>query len=96
MSEADIACTLGPSEVTDRVGEWRAILAHAASRSAIDGGVRVEFEAHTPIEDVARLAQAEQGCCGFFAFAITVDQRGLGLEVTAPDQGRPILDELFG
>jgi hypothetical protein len=96
MSEADIACTLGPSQVTDRIGDWRAILGHARSRTATDAGMRVEFNDATPIEELARLAQAEQGCCRFFAFAITVDHRGLGLDVTAPSEARGVLEALFG
>ena len=34
--------------------------------------------------DPARLVAAEQACCPFFSFALTVDARGVGLEVSAP------------
>ena len=43
-----------------------------------------------------RLATAEQDCCTFFAFAITVDTRGIALEVRAPRDAFPILEALFG
>jgi hypothetical protein len=43
-----------------------------------------------------RLTVAEQSCCQFFAFAITVDERGTALEVRAPHDARPVLQSLFG
>jgi len=42
------------------------------------------------------LVAAEQDCCQFLRFAITVDVRGVALEVTAPDDARPIVESLFG
>jgi hypothetical protein len=48
------------------------------------------------VDDVAHLATAEQSCCRFFAFAVTIDQRGFGLEVRAPDDALPIVQALFG
>lgn len=56
----------------------------------------VELRPGEPVDEIARLVQAEQACCPFFAFAITVDQRGVGLEVTAPTDALPVVDELFG
>jgi len=43
-----------------------------------------------------RLAAAEQDCCQFFTFAITIDSRGVALEVRAPDDALPVLHTLFG
>jgi hypothetical protein len=45
---------------------------------------------------VARLTAAEQACCRFFTFAITVDERGIGLEVRAPDGAEDLVASLFG
>ncbi|MFM2071566.1 MAG: hypothetical protein RLZZ623_1829, partial [Actinomycetota bacterium] len=42
------------------------------------------------------LVAAEQHCCQFFTFAITVDGRGVGLEVRCPAAALPVLESLFG
>jgi MerR family copper efflux transcriptional regulator len=91
-----IACTLdGPSTAT-RVEEWRAVLSHVHKRNRHDGGVRLEFGPDAPVDEVARLMAAEQDCCRFFAFALTVDSRGVGLEVSAPEDGIGVVEALFG
>ncbi len=65
-------------------------------RTAIPGGVRVQFGPAVDVVELVRLTVAEQDCCRFFSFAITVDQRGVGLEVVAPDDALPIIHALFG
>ncbi len=84
------------SEVPGRMAEWRAVLAPVVDRAPVPGGVRLTFPAEVPLAEVARLAVAEQGCCRFFSFAITVDERGAGLEVRAPDEARVLLAAVFG
>lgn len=42
------------------------------------------------------LSTAEQDCCQFFRFTITVDTRGLALEIRAPADALPIVHSLFG
>jgi hypothetical protein len=49
-----------------------------------------------PVEELVRLTAAEQDCCGFFAFAVTIDGRGVGLEIRAPDDAMPVVHALFG
>ncbi|MFN2504653.1 MAG: hypothetical protein ABR540_10595, partial [Acidimicrobiales bacterium] len=92
----EIACGLEPSQVPDRVRDWQSLLGHVARRKAVDGGLRLEFGDGAPMADLAQLVAAEQSCCRFFDFAITVDDRGVGLEVCAPEDGQPILHSLFG
>jgi MerR family copper efflux transcriptional regulator len=101
--EVPIACTLGPSGLTDRMIEWegllgdkRSFLGSAITRTAIPGGVRLEFGPEGDVQEIARLTVAEQDCCRFFSFAITVDGRGIGLEVTAPDDALLVVHSLFG
>jgi DNA-binding transcriptional MerR regulator len=91
-----IACTLDGALMPSRLEDWQALLARVRSRSALSGGVRLTFEADVPIGEMAELARAEQACCRFFSFAITVDDRGTALEVTAPEDARSIVDALFG
>jgi hypothetical protein len=48
------------------------------------------------LPELARLVAAEQACCAFLSFRITVDQRGVGLEVRAPAGADEIVTALFG
>jgi hypothetical protein len=81
----------------ERLAEWSSLLDHAASRErADDGALRVSFAGDVPLTELAQLVAAEQACCQFFSFAITVDQRGVGLEVRAPDSAEEIVTALFG
>ena len=48
------------------------------------------------MEDLVRLAHAEQGCCGFLAFTITIDHRGIALEVRAPAGAEDVVIAMFG
>jgi hypothetical protein len=92
-----IACTLQAGSLRGRLDEWRSLLDHAVARRDIDeSGVRVEFGDDVPTGDLMRLVAAEQDCCQFLRFAITVDTRGIALEVRAPSDARPIVESLFG
>lgn len=95
-SQAPIACTLRPDALRGQVVDWRALLAYTARRCQLDDGVRVELVADAPVDELMRLVAAEQDCCQFLRFAITVDIRGVGLEVRGPDDARPIIEALFG
>ncbi len=91
-----LVCTLSPQAVPARLEAWQALLGFVVGRSAFPGGERLEFGAGVPIDDLARLAAAEQQCCASLSFAITIDERGVGLDVHAPDDALPILQSLFG
>jgi DNA-binding transcriptional MerR regulator len=95
--DGPIACTLEPGAMPDRLAEWDTVLGRAEARIATaDGGLRLEFGADVDLGEVARLVAAEQHCCAFFSFAITVDDRGSALEVRAPDDAAGMVAELFG
>jgi MerR family copper efflux transcriptional regulator len=91
-----IACTLRAGAVQGRVAEWQSLLQHVVRREPIDRGVRCLFDASVPHIELMRLVAAEQDCCQFFRFAITVDERGCALEVRAPDDALAIVESLFG
>ncbi|MCB0965931.1 MAG: MerR family transcriptional regulator [Ilumatobacter sp.] len=93
--EVPIACTLSADLIPDRLDDWSHLL-DDSPRLAIDGGVRVELDDHTDIAEVARLAAAEQSCCRFFSFRLTIDERGAALEVTAPPDALDIVHTAFG
>jgi MerR family copper efflux transcriptional regulator len=94
--EPPIACTLDAAAVPGRVEHWEAVRVTATDRSAIPGGVRLTFGSGVSISALAELVATEQACCSFFAFAITVDARGVALEVTAPPDAQAVVERLFG
>jgi MerR family copper efflux transcriptional regulator len=94
--ETAIACTLPAESMPGRMEDWHRLLGSVTGRSALAGGVRVELTPGAPIDEVARLTAAEQECCQFFAFALTIDRRGVGLEIRAPDDALAIVHALFG
>jgi MerR family copper efflux transcriptional regulator len=91
-----IVCTLATGSMSERLEDWEALLAHVTRRDRIDAGIRATFGSGVPLDELMRLAAAEQGCCQFFSFAITIDGRGIALEVSAPDEALPIVHALFG
>jgi DNA-binding transcriptional MerR regulator len=93
---APVACTLGASSMRSRLDEWHALLAHSTIREQIADGVRVGFGAATPLDELIRLTAAEHDCCQFFRFAITVDSRGIALEVRSPHAALDVVHALFG
>jgi MerR family copper efflux transcriptional regulator len=101
-TEADVplACTLDGQGFQSRIDEWHALLDGppfgAAKRLAVPGGLRIEFGSGVDVTELARLASAEQDCCSFFAFQITIDGRGIALEVTAPPDALDVMHAAFG
>lgn len=92
-----IACTLEPGSIPARLTAWKTVLDRAQARSATaDGGLRIEFGHDIDLGELAGLVAAEQHCCAFFSFALTVDHTGTALEVRAPDGAADIVAELFG
>ena len=61
-----------------------------------DGRLRVEFDRTVDLPELSRLIAAEQQCCTFFSFTLTVDARGIALEVGAPEAAAEIVDAVFG
>jgi MerR family transcriptional regulator, copper efflux regulator len=91
-----IACSLSGRDMAARAGEWQDVLAGATQRTPLPGGVRVQFEDRARLAELVALVDAEQTCCPFFSFVVTIDQRGLALEVTAPPDGQDLLTSVFG
>jgi DNA-binding transcriptional MerR regulator len=94
--EPAIACTLSAGSMKGRIADWQSLLAQVERREPIDGGVRCVFAPSVPTGDLMRLVAAEQDCCQFFRFAITVDTRGVALEVRAPEDALEIVESMFG
>jgi len=92
-----VACTLAPGEIHDRLDAWAEVLVGAIRRLTLpSGALRIEFSDTVDVGPLARLVVAEQACCAFFQFAITVDHRGVALEVDAPGEARALMAGMFG
>lgn len=91
-----IACTLDAADMAGRFEAWQEALDPVVARASIDNGVRLTFGPGASLAEVADLAVAEQRCCTFFRFAVSVDDRGAALEVTAPDDARSLVHTVFG
>jgi DNA-binding transcriptional MerR regulator len=87
-----VACTLEAAELPGRLDEWRDVMAHVTARTPLAGGIRFHLDAATPLGPLAELIRAEQSCCSFFEFALTVDRRGPALEVRGPAEGLALFD----
>jgi DNA-binding transcriptional MerR regulator len=95
--EPPIACSLDAGAVPGRLAAWQAALAHVRARHELPGGgLRLELDEDADLPGLAELVVAEQGCCTFFSFAVTVDGRGTGLEIRAPEEAADLLTSLFG
>lgn len=88
-------CTLDDADLGPRLVDWGGVLSHVDRRVPLDEGVRLELDAATPVGQLAELVAAERSCCNFFRFAITVDTRGVGLEVRTDADHRAVIDGLF-
>ena len=87
-----VACTLEAAELPGRLDEWGDVMAHVTGRTPLAGGIRFHLDAATPLGRLAELIRAEQACCSFFEFALTVDRRGPALEVRGPAQSLALFD----
>lgn len=98
-ADGPLVCTLAAEEVPDRLAGWMALTGDsvpAPTRTSIPGGVRLELGDGADLAAVARLAAAEHDCCRFFTFRLTIDQRGVALEVTAPDEALDVVHAMVG
>jgi MerR family transcriptional regulator, copper efflux regulator len=97
LGDVPIACSLEPGLMADRIADWQHLLHSASARSrTADDRLRIEFGPAIDVVELVCLVEAEQRCCAFFAFVVTIDERGLGLEVDAPVEARDIVDTVFG
>jgi hypothetical protein len=94
-----IVCTLDADgeDLVGRVGQWQTILAEATARETTAEGVAVTFShdiARTA--ELARLLAAEYSCCSFASYHLTIDARGVRIEIHAPQEARDALAAVFG
>jgi hypothetical protein len=95
--EEPIACSLDGAGMADRLAEFRELFADGlVGRDRTAEGIRFRFRASEGMESRVRdLARRENECCPFFTFTITVAGGEVLWDASAPDDARPILDNLY-
>jgi hypothetical protein len=94
-----IVCTLDADggDMAARVADWQSILTQSTRRENTDDGVAVMFDhdiARTA--ELARLLAAEYSCCSFASYHLTIDARGVRMEVRTPPEARDAYAAVFG
>ncbi|WP_254633909.1 hypothetical protein [Mesorhizobium sp. GbtcB19] len=90
-----IACTLGASDLKERVAGIRALASrslHRADRTPLSLELTYGSEA---LEEVTDLMRKEQACCAFLTFDLKTNSREVILTITAPSEAGEAADLLF-
>ena len=97
MPDLPIACTLTPEGVTDRLALIEALAADGLlDRSATDAGLRLRLRDTAEIERRTReLVAAESKCCAFLDFDLRREEGNLVLDISGPDDARPVIEMFF-
>lgn len=96
-AEPELACTLHPDRMPDRMTDWQALLAQATGRTPVPGGVSLRFPVDLELSrELVRLASAEQSCCSFFGFTLQITADSIDLQVTGPPEAQPVITTVFG
>lgn len=91
-----IGCTLSAHKIGGRLAQWEAIAAIATGRISIDAGTRLTFDHGVDIPVISALFAAEQNCCRFLTFTLTVTADHVALAITGPSGAQPVVDALIG
>ncbi len=91
-----VACRLDEGDLAERLDQWQAMLAQAIRREVVDGGVRLTFPRALDVIALTGLVEAEQTCCAWMTFRLTVAIDAVTLEVSGPDDGRELIEAVFG
>jgi DNA-binding transcriptional MerR regulator len=94
---APISCTLAAGDADTRIREWQSLLERVESRESSPDGLalRLPLDAEL-LASLAALAAREVECCSFFTFTMTVDSKAAWLQISAPANALPLVNEVFG
>ena len=97
MPEPPIACTLSPDGMTDRLALIDALAADGLlERTPTASGMRLRLRDTPDIEQRTReLVAAESACCAFLDFALGREDGDLILDITGPQNARPVIEMFF-
>jgi len=97
MPDLPIACTLSPDCMTARLALIDGLAADGLlDRTRTDRGVRVRLRDAADIEQRTReLVAAESTCCALFDFTLERENGALVLDISGPEDARPLIDMFF-
>jgi len=97
MPDLPIVCTLTPAGLTDRLALIDALAANGVlARTPTASGIRVRLRDTPDIERRTReLVVAESQCCAFLSFELGRDDGDLVLDVSGPEEARPMIDMIL-
>ena len=97
MPDLPIACTLTPNGMTARLELIDALAADGLlDRTPTAAGLRVRLRDTPEIERRTRaLVAAESECCAFLDFDLGRDGGDLVLDISGPEDARPVIDQFF-
>jgi hypothetical protein len=97
MPDLPIACTLSPDGMTARLALIDALAADGLlDRTPTASGMRVRLRDTPDIERRTReLVAAESACCAFLDFTLGREDGDLVLDITGPQNARPVIDTFF-
>jgi hypothetical protein len=97
MPELPIACTLSPDGMTARLALIDALAADGLlDRTPTASGLRVRLRDTPDVERRTReLVAAESACCAFLDLTLSRDGGDLVLDITGPQNARPVIDMFF-
>ena len=75
-SDPPIACTLHADAVPARIERWRALLVRPRTHHDTGRKVASRVRSRSRHRRTRALVAAEQQCCSFFGFTVTIDARG--------------------
>lgn len=97
MPDPPIACTLTPEGMNARLALIDALAADGLlDRIPTDTGLRVRLRDTPDIEQRTReLVAAESACCAFLEFDLRHEDGQLMLEISGPEDARPVIELFF-
>ena len=95
--DAPIACTLTPGQYRDRTAGLAALARDGlVTREPTQSGRRLTFARSDELERKLRAAiAAEAECCPFLTLALDHRHEHLVLDISGPEDARPVIAELF-
>jgi DNA-binding transcriptional MerR regulator len=91
-----IACSLKIEAMPERLRAWRAVQRRVVEQEEVAGGQRLVLAPEVDLPALVRLMADEQACCPYFRFHLTIDARGVALEITAPEEAAGLVAALAG
>jgi hypothetical protein len=96
MPDLPIACTLSPDGMSARMALIDALADGVLDRTPTASGMRVRLRDTPDIEQRTReLVAAESACCAFLDFTLAREDGDLVLDITGPQNARPVIEMFF-